>query len=61
MKGFTIICNRCGHKQLFEDDDKLRGDNIDIHVKLTGTYAQYFDYATVYCENIKCNQWIELF
>lgn len=58
--GFTIKCNKCGNEQEFKQNDRLWQDKIQLEVELRGTYEQIFDQLTIYCENEKCNQWIEL-
>jgi hypothetical protein len=60
MEGFTVTCNKCGGAQVFNEDDRLRADNIEIIPELSGTYELYFSHLTVYCETVGCGNNIDL-
>lgn len=60
MMGFTVKCNDCGTEQTYENGGRLYATNVDIDVRLTGSYEPNFDYVSIYCHNRECNQSIEL-
>ncbi|MGD7007586.1 hypothetical protein [Metabacillus sp. 84] len=66
MKGgvkvsFTIKCDKCGGEQVFTNKSKRWGDHIEINVD---TYKGYFGTVDksidIYCENIDCQNKIEI-
>ena len=57
---FTIKCEKCGNKQTFKQGDKARNANIDMEIGLTGTWQPYPNEITIFCENLECNNMIDL-
>lgn len=56
---FTIKCDKCGNSQKFINNDYRRQDNIELEVGQRG-YENMVDRITVYCENEKCNHYIDI-
>ncbi|WP_243299113.1 hypothetical protein [Bacillus litorisediminis] len=56
---FTIKCNECGNEQVFKEGDRRWQDNIEIEAEQIG-YQNAISHLTIYCENEKCNHWIDI-
>lgn len=57
---FTIKCDKCGNEQTFEKNDKARNTNIDMEVGMSGGYQPYPNEITIFCQNSKCYEYIDL-
>ena len=59
--GFTIKCNKCGNEQVFTNESKRWEENIEIDVDMSHTFSgSTVNTVDIFCENINCNQYIEL-
>ena len=57
---FTIKCDKCGNEQSFKQDDKARNTNIDMEIGMSRGYQPYPVDITIFCENLDCNNTIDL-
>lgn len=57
---FTIRYNECGNEQVFKEGDRRWQENVEIEAEQTGCYGSVISHFTIYCENEKCNHWIDI-
>jgi hypothetical protein len=57
---FTIKCDKCGNEQSFKQGDKARNTKIDMEIGMSGGYQPYPNEITLFCENPKCNNMVDL-
>ncbi len=58
---FTIVCAKCGNEQIFTNGDRRWQENIEIEVEIVTIDSKTkISHLTIYCENEKCNNWIDI-
>lgn len=57
---FTITCDKCGNKETFKQGDRARSKDIDMEIGMSSDYQPYPVDISFFCENVKCNNYIDL-
>lgn len=58
---FIIKCNECGNEQIFINGMSRYAENIELNVDLSTDFVgASIESITIYCENPKCNKWIDI-
>lgn len=58
---FTIKCNECENEQVFTNGMFRSTDKIELDVEASHDFVgTTIDHIVIYCENDKCNKWIDI-